>query len=228
VVKDLPIFDKVCIQFHFKKGKPGIYDTIIFSKIDCIFEMNFETSATKVIYKFQVPLTRQPEFFSLNDEQTIFVTASSTDGIHYNSISKKETDLDELYNISNIKEMIYENVDKQFYLLANSYQEKIGLFLIRFDLNDPNIFKFILKWKNKLDIADANLFIIKMKGSNYRELIISYKTIYINTYNVKVVDISTKEATLFRHESFQLWESECMGFLLNRKKDFITLSKSGL
>ena len=117
-------------------------------------------------------------------------------------MTKKETDLDELYNISNIKEMIYENSDKQFYLLTNSYQEKIGLFLIRFDLNDPKIFKFILKWKNKLDIADANLFIIKMKNSNYRELIVSYKTIYINTYNVKVVDISTKEATLFRHESF--------------------------
>jgi hypothetical protein len=114
-------------------------------------------------------------------------------------------------------------------MLCNSFQEKIGLFLIRFDLNDPNIHKFIIKWKNKLDIADADLFIIKTKGSNYRELVVSYKTIYINTYNVKVVDISsTKEATLFRHESFQLWESECMGFLLSKKRDFVTLSKSGL
>lgn len=113
-------------------------------------------------------------------------------------------------------------------MLTNTYQEKIGLFLIRFDLNDPSKYKFILKWKNKLDIADADLFIIKTKQSNYRELVISYKTIYINTYNVKVVDITNKEATLFRHESFQLWESECMGFLLNKKKDFVTLSKTGL
>jgi hypothetical protein len=110
VVKDIPIFDKVCIQFHFKKGgKLGVYDTIIFSKFDCIFEMNFETAAVKVIYKYQVPLTRQPEYFSMNDEQTIFVTASSSDGIHYNSVTKKEVDLDELFNISNIKEMVYEN-----------------------------------------------------------------------------------------------------------------------
>ena len=100
--------------------------------------------------------------------------------------------------------------------------------MIRFDVNNPNSHKFIIKWKNKLDIADANLFIIKTKDSPYRELVISYKTIYINTYNVKVVDISNREATLFRHESFQLWESECTGFLLNKKKDFVTLSKSGL
>lgn len=95
-------------------------------------------------------------------------------------------------------------------------------------MNDPNNFKWILKWKNKLDIADADLFIIRNKGSDYRELVISYKTIYINTYNVKVIDITVKDSTLFRHESFQLWESECMGFLLQKKKDFITLSKSGL
>lgn len=33
---------------------------------------------------------------------------------------------------------------------------------------------------------------------------------------------------IFRHESFQLWESECTGFLLNKNKDFVTLSKSGM
>ena len=95
-------------------------------------------------------------------------------------------------------------------------------------MNDPNNFKWILKWKNKLDIADADLFIIRNKGSDYRELLTSYKTIYTNTNNVKVSDITVKDSTLFRHDSFQLWESECMGFLLQWKIDFITLSKSGL
>ena len=87
-------------------------DTIIFAKIDEIFEMNFETGDIKTVYKFKVPFTRQPEFFSMNDEQTVYVAASSSDGIYYNATTKNEVDLDELYNISNIKEMIYENVEK--------------------------------------------------------------------------------------------------------------------
>ena len=60
---------------------------------------------------------------------------------------------------------------------------------------------------------------------------VSYKTIYINTYNVTVMDISNpdvEQTTLFRHESFQLWESEVRGFMLTKTHDFITLNKSGL
>ena len=65
----------------------------------------------------------------------------------------------------------------------------------------------------------------------FKELIISYKTININTYNVTVMDIHDKtnnQVTLFRHESFQLWESEVRGFVIRGKKDFCILSKSGL
>jgi hypothetical protein len=36
------------------------------------------------------------------------------------------------------------------------------------------------------------------------------------------------QTTLFRHESFQLWESEVRGLILSKKKDFITMSKAGL
>ena len=43
--------------------------------------------------------------------------------------------------------------------------------------------KFILKWKNKLDIADADVNIIR-EGSSFKELVISYKTIFMNTYCV--------------------------------------------
>lgn len=74
---------------------------------------------------------------------------------------------------------------------------------------NPKDFKFLTKWKNKLDIGDANIFVLrhhnKEKTQFYKELVISYKTIYINTYNVTVMDISTKDGeqtTLFRHESF--------------------------
>jgi hypothetical protein len=57
--------------------------------------------------------------------------------------------------------------------------------------------------KNKLDIGDANIF-INHRSEESRELVISYKSIYINTYTIAVLDIGvdTDKALLFRHESF--------------------------
>ena len=41
-------------------------------------------------------------------------------------------------------------------------------------------------WKHNLDIDNANMYISKGNNENkqYRELIIGYKTIFINTYTV--------------------------------------------
>ena len=54
------------------------------------------------------------------------------------------------------------------------------------------------------------------KRGHSKELIIGYKTIYINVYNILVMDITTNDecSLLYRHESFQLWESECTSLLL--------------
>ena len=64
-----------------------------------------------------------------------------------------------------------------------------------------------MKWKNELDVDDCDLFFSRGErlGSSYKELIVSYKTIYMNTYNVIVYDISgegTTRTTIFRHEAF--------------------------
>jgi len=47
-----------------------------------------------------------------------------------------------------------------------------------------------MKLKNKLDISDANIFVLRNPVKMYKELILSYKTIYLNTYNITVLDIS--------------------------------------
>ena len=69
--------------------------------------------------------------------------------------------------------------------------------------------------KNKLDIENADMF-INYRSKDSRELIISYKSIFINTYTIAVLDLweDSDKALLFRHESFQLWESEIQGLLL--------------
>lgn len=69
-------------------------------------------------------------------------------------------------------------------------------------------------WKHKLEIDNANIFVLRGNDNQtkapFKELVIGFKTIYINTYNVVIQDISgdvEKRTTLYRHESFQLWES---------------------
>jgi hypothetical protein len=68
----------------------------------------------------------------MNDDQTVAIVASSEDGIYYNFRTRKMIDLDEKYEISNIKEIIYDHEEKVFYLLSNKYLGKLGVFLLRF------------------------------------------------------------------------------------------------
>ena len=128
----------------------------------------------------------------MNDAQTVMITASPQDGIYLDLIKKSEVDLDDLYQIGCMKEIIYDHEDGVFYILANKFEEKLGFFIIRMNEKNPTQHTFLTKWKNKLDLGDANIFVLRHgKGDqHYKELIISYKTIYINTYNVTVIDIS--------------------------------------
>lgn len=92
---------------------------------------------------------------------------------------------------------------KEFYILANKFEERLGFYLIRFAEKDVNNYKFMIKHKNKLDIGDA-IIAINNRSAMSRELVVAYKTIYINTYTIMVLDITTDadRTLLFRHESF--------------------------
>lgn len=95
------------------------------------------------------------------------------------------------------------------------------------DTNDVN---FLIKYNNKLEIGDASISVLRDKQNGFKELVLSYKTIFINTYTVHVMDIanqSSGQPTLYKHESFQLWESESRGLLLHNRGDFLKLSKFG-
>jgi len=54
----------------------------------------------------------------------------------------------------------------------------------------------------------------QLNGSVLREkeLVVSYKTIYINLFSAIVLDMKTGMIK-FRYESYQLWESPVTGFL---------------
>jgi hypothetical protein len=127
----------------------------------------------------------------MNQEQDISIISSNHDGIYFNHNNDSMIDLDKLFKVSKIEQVIQDHEDRSFYMLCNKYKEKLGVYMIKFDEKSPMKHKFFMKWKNKLDISDANVWVLRNKERKYKELIVSYKTIHINTYSVKVFDISS-------------------------------------
>ena len=59
-----------------------------------------------------------------------------------------------------------------------------------------------------------------------RELILSYKSIFINTYDIIVLKLSDG-SIVFRHESFHLWEQPIKGINVTNNQ-FLTISQDGV
>jgi len=72
--------------------------------------------------------------------------------------------------------------------------------------------------------------VLRNRAHALKELVISFKTIYLNVYNIVVMDVASgaEQSLIFRHESFQLWESGIAGFLTDRNNDFITVNRDGI
>lgn len=70
-VKEMDIFKKVTMQYMFKNfNAEQEPDTIIFSRPDMIFELNYmdDPPTTKKIYQMQMMCQLQPTFFKSNPE----------------------------------------------------------------------------------------------------------------------------------------------------------------
>jgi hypothetical protein len=229
----MPEFTKVGMQYYFKNTAEGEKPTsIIFAKQDQIFALNYDTEVITTIETFEPPLKCQPEIFALCENQQYFCVASKQDGLHGDFKSEgDDVDLDKLFGIGLICDVIYDGETKEFYFLCNKKDGKIGFYLIKFNEEDPSKFSYLTMWNHKLDIGDVNMQIMRDNERDCKELLIGYKTIYINTYNLVVIDLAgdeEKRATLFRHEAFQLWESSVFGMNLSISKDFVSLSKTGM
>lgn len=157
-----PEFEKICMQFAFKNTKyEREPDTLVFAKKERIIEINIWTEQVQDLAKFDTPLTRQPAFFLLTSDQSIAIIASSEDGIYFNMENGAWIDLDETYDIGQIKEIVHDDESNQIYFLANKHKGKIGVFMIKFHEQDPKDYKFFLKLKTKLDIADADIAVMR-------------------------------------------------------------------
>lgn len=61
----------------------------------------------------------------------------------------------------------------------------------------------MIKWENKLEIDNASLNYIKQDASDddSHTLVISYKSIHVNSYTVFLVNIKTGRI-IFKHDSY--------------------------
>ena len=93
-------------------------------------------------------------------------------------------------------------------------EEKLGFYVLKIDEENPTpkADNFLIKWSNKLNFANTSLNILRSRVTDsfgniveQKELIVSYKKIFVNVYDVIVMDISVvtdDPHLLFRHESY--------------------------
>ena len=68
-----------------------------------------------------------------------------------------------------------------------------GFYLLKFPQNDPTKYVVITAWRNNLNIGDSSMFLSRgnsKDGIPFKELVVGYKTISINTYNTVILDLS--------------------------------------
>ena len=101
--------------------------------------------------------------------------------------TKVEIDIDEKFSIKLIKACLFHQGN--YFVLANKFENEVGYFLLQFDSktfigSQPP--KYLMKWKTKLEIGDASLQMMSdlMDSVHNDTLVVSYKTIQVNVYNV--------------------------------------------
>lgn len=134
-----------------------------------------------------------PQFGYFSKCQTKFIATSRKNVLYVdlnkdNNDNNKEIDLDLLTGISEIRSIAVQ--DDNFYVLANKYKRKLGFYMLHFNLNDPSDTHFYISWNSKLDIGDADMYPLhEMDGTVKKEyILVCYKMIGVNTYNVFVFD----------------------------------------
>jgi hypothetical protein len=87
--------------------------------------------------------------------------ASLNDGLWYSEYNKEEVDLDKLLDINIIKCIIFDEEDKEFYIMSNKKKGLIGFYLTKFIEKDPYKYTDLTMLKNRLDVDSCNLFILR-------------------------------------------------------------------
>lgn len=117
-----------------------------------------------------------------------------------------EIDLADQEGVAGIESVLADETD--FYILANKREHKLGYYLFTVNQNDPegvkdappprSELKYLINWNNKLDIGNCTMHVMKENGET--SIVVCYKCIGINTFNVFVIDLGTR-LIKYWHES---------------------------
>jgi hypothetical protein len=223
-------FPKACKTFYFNNKNSK--ELLLFSEEE-LFKINYMDSSEKeVVYTLENPLSDQPNFGRFSKDQRKFIVTSAHDILYVNLDEKvaerREIDFDDKEEVGALQNILAS--ETHFFVLANKKEGKLGYFLFKIDINDPHAeSEYLINWCNKLDIGNCDLQLMKQPNDNggiNEFIVVSYKSIGINTFNVFIIDLQDK-LIKYWHEGYQLWESPVKGFLLSTN-DFMILSKDGL
>lgn len=123
----------------------------------------------------------------------------------YVDIEKRiEIDLDDKEQIANIQAI--HACDEYFYVFANKKNERLGYYFFIIDIKNPeNEFDYLINWTNKLDIACCDVNVLQefcdVERDWKKSIIMSFKSIGINTYNVLVIDLESRQFRYW-HEGY--------------------------
>lgn len=217
-------------MFLFRAGHDK--ELIFFTQAD-VFAIDYtdEGKDREILYTFKEPMADIPKFGVFNAEQTCFVVTSKEAVWFVNTTTKKQVDLGHREEVTDIENVTVSTKNDEFFVLANKSAGKLGYYLFRVKIDDPEATRtegraeYLIRWENKLEIANVDIQIQQDQDENgtpETNVVVSYKCIGINTFNVFVFCLKTK-LIKFWHESFQLWESPVKGFLLP-SNDFLIIS----
>jgi hypothetical protein len=218
---------------HFVFNNKNSQELLFFTSHE-LFKLDYldEGKDREVVYTLENSLSDTPIFGVFSKDQSKFMVTSHMDILYVDmnqkNPAKREIDFDHRENISAIQNILAN--DTHFFILANKKDHKLGYYLFSIEIDNPEKEAvYYINWNNKLDIGNVDMQFLheKQKDGTVADcIVVSYKCIGINTFNVFVIDINTK-LIKYWHESYQLWESPIKGFLLNTN-DFLILSKTGI
>lgn len=191
-----------CTQFAFNQANE---DELFFFTRNDVFCYNYLTDNRKVRYSINNPLKVQPNFGIFNNDQTKFIVTSEEDILFVDMTAeepdKREIDLDDRERIGRIQNIVAN--DTHFFVLANMKDSRLGMYLLTVCIEDalePS--NYLINWDNKLEIGDCDLHLMTFADDGEKAVVVSYKSIDINTFNVFVISLNDGFVK-FWHESYQ-------------------------
>ena len=133
-------------------------------------------------------------------------------------------------NWDKIEELGDENENDSFLI---KWEHKLDIddvdLYVKEDQMRESCFKEGAHSEKTIDIFKNELkhkFFSGLMGPKSKELILSFKSIYKNTYDIFVMDLDSR-TFVFKYQIFHLWERTIKGFYLFHSNNFLTISETG-